>query len=115
MRILMADDEPHIRDILVRMLGALGHRVEAASDGWELLRRAGENRPDLVLSDIDMPGCDGIRAGKLLNRARPGLPLLLMTGDPESARAARRAGFAPVLLKPFSMRELAEALALAAF
>lgn len=113
MRVLVADDEPEVRAVLARMLGALGHRADLAPDGWELLRLAGASEPDLVLSDVDMPGCDGIRAGKLLRRARPALPLLLMTGDPESARAARLAGFGPVLLKPFSLSELAAALALA--
>ncbi|MDE2143018.1 MAG: response regulator [Elusimicrobia bacterium] len=111
MRVLFAEDDPQLRTMLGRMLGALGHQAEGVRDGRELLRLAGSGGPDLVLSDIDMPGCDGILAGKILKRDRPGLAFLLMTGDPRSADAARAAGFHRILSKPFSMEELAAALA----
>ncbi|MBI3564663.1 MAG: response regulator [Elusimicrobia bacterium] len=110
MRVLLADDEPDLRSMMERMFDRLGHRVESVGDGLELVRRARIDEVDLVVSDIDMPGCDGIRAGKILRAARPGLRLVLMTGDPESARAARAQGFPVVLLKPFSLDELTAVL-----
>jgi CheY-like chemotaxis protein len=106
MRILLAEDEPQLRLLLIRMLSILGHRVEAVADGGELLLRAAAAEPDAVLSDIGLPGCDGIKAGLRLRKALPRLPLVLMTGDPRRAGQARRAGFATVLLKPFALEEL---------
>lgn len=110
MRVLLADDEPDLRSVMERMIGRMGHQVESVGDGLELVRRAGAGEADVVVSDIDMPCCDGIRAGKILRAVRPGLRLVLMTGDPESARAARAQGFPVVLLKPFSLDELAAVL-----
>lgn len=106
MRILVADDDASIRRFVARALEALGHTVETASDGTELIRLAGGVKPDLILSDINMPGCDGIAACCWLRRALPETRLLLMTGDPDSAIAAERAGFLLVLRKPFELERL---------
>lgn len=106
MRILLAEDDASFRGVLTRALAASGHTVEAAEDGVELLRLAGAFKPGLVLSDIDMPWCDGITACRLLRAALPETGFLLMTGDPDSAAAAERAGFAHVLLKPFELEQL---------
>lgn len=110
MRVLVAEDEPDVRGVLLRLLRSLGHAPEGVADGGELLLRAASSAPDVVLSDIDLPVCSGLRAGLRLREELPGLPLVLMTGDPERAEEARRAGFARVLLKPFAVDELSSAL-----
>ena len=92
------------------MLESIGHSVEVAVDGLDLMRLALLRLPDAVLSDIDMPRCDGLRACSLLRASRPGLRIILMTGDPSSAARAKAAGFPTVLRKPFSLAELEDAL-----
>lgn len=110
MRILVADDDAGIRRFAARALEALGHTVEEVSDGAELIRQAGAVKPDLILSDINMPRCDGISAFCWLRKALPETRLLLMTGNPDSAFAAERAGFLLVLRKPFELEQLRDML-----
>ena len=106
MRVFLAEDDPQLRSLLLRSLKSMGHNVEAAGDGEDLLRRAAAFATDVVLSDIDLPLCDGIKAGLQMRRELPGVPFILMTGDPERADKARRSGFQVVLLKPFLPQEL---------
>lgn len=58
--ILVVEDEPHLREILCFQLETAGFRVAAAHDGNDALRVAMQSRPDLVLTDLMMPGCDGL-------------------------------------------------------
>lgn len=106
MLILVADDDAEVRRFAARVLAALGHTVEAAADGAELLRLAGLIKPDMILSDINMPRCDGISACCWLRKALPETRFFLMTGDPDSAFAAERAGFFNILRKPFELDQL---------
>lgn len=106
MRILVADDDAEIRRFVTRALGVMGHTVEAVADGIELLRLADAVKPDMILSDINMPRCDGVTACRRLRTTLPGTRLLLMTGNPEEAFAAERAGFLRVLRKPFDLERL---------
>jgi CheY-like chemotaxis protein len=110
MRILLADDDAEIRRFVARALEALGHTVETVADGAELLRLAGAVKPDLILSDINMPRCDGIAACSWLRKALPKTRFLLMTGNPDSGFAAERAGFLFVLRKPFDLERLRDML-----
>lgn len=110
MRVLAAEDDSAFRRFLPRMIESIGHSAEVAGDGLELVRMALQREPDVVLSDIDMPRCDGVRACSLLRAAWPGLRIILMTGDPSSAARARAAGFPVVLHKPFTLKELEDAL-----
>ncbi|MBI2386929.1 MAG: response regulator [Elusimicrobia bacterium] len=112
MRILVADDDPSILRFVTRALEALGHTVESVSDGTELIRLAGAVKPDLILSDINMPQCDGITACCWLRKALPETRLFLMTGNSDSAFAAGRAGFHLVLRKPFELERLRDMLSL---
>ena len=67
-RILCVEDEPSIRDFYARLLHALGHLADTASDGFEGLERIQTEEYDVVLSDVYMPGLDGVQ---MLSRARP--------------------------------------------
>src|SRR3954469_4996448 len=91
--ILIVDDEPDCRRPLCALLRHEGYTIVEARDGLEGLQRLAEQRVDLVLLDMLMPGCDGV---SMLQRVRRNpewakLPVFLVTGehDPERLRLAR--------------------------
>ena len=80
--ILIADDEPALRALVAEVLGHLGYRVLAAATGDEAWRIVREQRPDLVLLDIKMPGLSGIEVCRQM-RAQPPtrrIPVIMVTG-----------------------------------
>jgi two-component system CheB/CheR fusion protein len=79
MRVLVADDDPGICQTLKEILEAEGCSVETACDGAEALDKAGQQRFDVVLSDVVMPQMDGHELFMALKESQPGLPVLLMT------------------------------------
>jgi PAS domain S-box-containing protein len=109
-RILIADDNADMRDYVKRLLGGRW-TVEAVPDGRQALARALAHPPDLVLSDVMMPGLDGFGLLQAL-RAEPrtrGIPIILLSARAgEEARVeGLEAGADDYLVKPFSARELA--------
>ena len=64
MHILVADDEPHIRELVRLYLAKEGHNIELASDGPEALEKAIRLKPDLVVLDLMMPKLDGFEVTK---------------------------------------------------
>ncbi|MGV3533992.1 MAG: response regulator [Chthoniobacteraceae bacterium] len=79
-RILIADDEPLIVKILANALRAKGHEVATANDGTEALETARISKPDLVISDVNMPGLDGFELARALHNERPETKCILMSG-----------------------------------
>ena len=69
-RVLLIDDDPSLLDALCMGFEDAGHEVICARDGAEGLRRIGEARPDLVVSDVNMPGVDGFTLCRRLRAAR---------------------------------------------
>ena len=100
LKIAIADDEPAIRALLAAWLTKLGHLVVAVADGAELVDVCRTGVYDLAISDVQMPGLDGVTAADVLRREW-GVPVILMSGDwsPDRVRAARAVG-AIVLRKP---------------
>lgn len=78
--ILIIDDTDMVRDLLQRSLERVGHDVRAAKDGLEELRVFNEFPPDVVITDILMPDCDGIEVIQALRKQRPGLKILAISG-----------------------------------
>ena len=79
MRIAVAEDEPDVRDYFRRILPQLGHEcVGVASDGQELVQLCRDKLPDLVITDLRMPGMDGDQAMKLVCAERP-TPCIFVT------------------------------------
>lgn len=79
MRIAVAEDEPDVRDYFRRILPQLGHEcVGVAADGQELVQLCRDQRPDLVITDLRMPGMDGDQAMKLVCAERP-TPCIFVT------------------------------------
>jgi nitrogen regulation protein NR(I) len=112
-KILIIEDEPGIAMTLRRVLTDEGHTVTVEPRGDKGLDRARAESFDLVLSDIKLPGLDGIALVRELHLAKPRLPIILMTahGTTETAIQATQSGAFDYLLKPFEMPlmlELAE-------
>ena len=107
-RVLVADDDPAARDALAALLRAEGFEVTVADDGSQALARVQEEAPDVLVTDLQMPGLDGI---ELLSRTRelqPDLIVVLVTGfaDVESAVLAMQRGAEQYLTKPPQIEEL---------
>ncbi len=101
-KILVADDEPTIRELMQLVLERDGHTVKTANDGEQALKMLQEERFDFLLSDIQMPRMDGI---ELLRRAKalhPDLTAILITGfgTIETAVEAMKSGASDFLTKP---------------
>ena len=111
-RIVVADDEPELGELIVMLLERLGHDVELARSGAAALEACATDTPDLVLLDVGMPGeVDGLEATRRLRR-RPEtrrVPVLLLTahGSEADVAAGFEAGASDYLVKPFGARELA--------
>ena len=107
-RVLVVDDEPDMLENFTRILRRAGHRCLTASDAQRGLALVESERPDLLLTDLKMPGMDGM---ELLRRAReldPALPVIVITAFAtiESAVAAIKEGAFDYLPKNFSVEEL---------
>ena len=114
-RILLAEDDDSMRDFLAKALKRAGHEVEAVADGEEGLDALGDRagRYDLLLTDIVMPGVDGIELARRAAEIDPGLKIMFITGF---AAVALKAGSrapkeAKVLSKPFHLRDLVDEVA----
>jgi CheY-like chemotaxis protein len=84
-KILVVDDEPEIREILVRFLSVQGYVVIAAAEGSEALALAEGDDFTLALVDVCMPGMSGIELLAKLKRLDPGISVILMTAYPSCA------------------------------
>jgi DNA-binding NtrC family response regulator len=108
-RILIVDDEANARNALAEILREEDYQVETAADGFKALARAETFHPDLVLTDLKMPGMDGVELlGKLKDAREFDLEVIVMTafGAVETAVKAMRAGAVDYLTKPLNTDEL---------
>jgi PAS domain S-box-containing protein len=113
-RVLLAEDEGFLRDTWSSMLRASGCQVEAVVDGTALLEALSAGAVcDVIMTDLVMPGVSGARLVQLVQLARPGCPLLLVTGHSADDVSDAITGVSPtrVLRKPMSYAELMAALA----
>ncbi|MDD9943006.1 MAG: EAL domain-containing protein [Myxococcales bacterium] len=103
-RVLVVDDMPAVVRAFQRILQACGYQVEAVSDGAEAVECVRSNRYDAVLSDISMPGTDGLELLKVIREQDMEVPVILVTGDPsvETAIPAVEYGALSYLVKPVS-------------
>lgn len=108
MKILLAEDEKILRVSLEKTLVNSGHRVVSCNDGTSAQEVLEEDVFDLVLTDLKMPGADGLEILRLVKDLTPGTSVILMTahGTVESAVEALKLGAHDYLTKPFSQDEL---------
>jgi len=115
MRVLIAEDETIIRLDLKQILARAGLEVCAeARDGEEAVALASEQKPDLAILDVKMPGLDGIEAARKILDERP-IPIVMLTayGQDELVSRAVEAGVFGYLVKPFRETDLLPAIATA--
>jgi two-component system cell cycle sensor histidine kinase/response regulator CckA len=109
-RILLADDDAGTRDLVSRALTADGHEVAIATDGLDALEQL-KRAPaacDLLISDIEMPGLDGVGLLKAARAIAPGLRARLISGFEGSQIRADEVGGAAVrcIAKPFTLEKI---------
>jgi len=107
-RILIVDDKKDIRDTMRAFLELQGFEVFEAADGVEASERVREEPFDVVITDMRMPGPDGLEVLRLVKSVRPKTVVLILTGhpSPESESAAMKLGCDGFLSKPFRLDQL---------
>jgi DNA-binding NtrC family response regulator len=107
-KILIIDDDRQMRRLLIRILQGAGHTVREAENGRGGIEAFRSERPELVISDIVMPGMEGIETIRMLCRDGPEVPIIAISGgsDPIYLRAATALGATASLEKPFAADEL---------
>jgi two-component system response regulator ResD len=105
--VLVVDDEPTITEVVARYLQRAGYETRVAADGLEALRVAREERPDLVVLDLMLPGMDGLEVMRRL-REDDGISVILLTakGEATDRVIGLRLGADDYVVKPFSPAEL---------
>lgn len=92
-KILVVDDDPDMRLAIASVLSSRSYQVIEACDGYEALRRLKEEKPDLMLLDLLMPGMDGFAVVKELRNSQkaeyPGVPVLVISSIREEASHRR--------------------------
>lgn len=107
--ILLADDDASTVDLVRRALEGDGHTVTTAEDGNEALEAIkGASPPDLLVSDIHMPGLDGLALAELAVTVKPSLRILLMSGFSSELERAKsiNATRLDILTKPFTLEQI---------
>ena len=106
--VLVADDDPSILEILKLGFRTKGYEVITASDGKSAIQAIEQNRPDLLVLDIEMPHLTGIEVLRHLRKDWPTLPVVIMTahGTISLAVEAMKEGATEFITKPFEMEQL---------
>lgn len=118
-KVLVVDDEAHIRELLRFVLEEDGHQVEGAANGVVALNLNKEVRADVIITDILMPGMDGLDLIHELRQEFPEARVIAVSGalnadQEEDLFQASRMGAVRVFSKPFDLLEIAETVAILA-
>lgn len=110
-RILIAEDDQSVQSFVNHALSLRGHEIYTADDGLRALERLESDEFDLLITDIVMPGLDGIGLALKVARDYPSLPVLLMTGYSAERQRAYDLDelVCKVLTKPFTLKEICQA------
>ena len=108
-KILVVDDNSVVRDVVSRMLSLLGHEVSSADSGEKGLSIFLGNLFDIVLSDYEMPGMDGVALACSVKKSAPRTQVVIMTGAGSEAVFSRKStAVDQVISKPFTLAEIDE-------
>lgn len=107
-RILVVDDEPELRSILREALEIAGHEVTVAADGFSAIRAQRQQPADLIITDIFMPGKEGIETIMEIRKDFPNVKIIVMSGGGrykhfEYLQAAEQLGATRSISKPFDL------------
>lgn len=109
--ILLIEDDPGVRSLVSRVLTRAGHDVQVATDGREGIRALDAKVPDVIITDINMPGMDGIELITTFRQKRLQVPVIAISGGGLIAKDillsnASALGAFEVVSKPFGMGQL---------
>jgi two-component system response regulator GlrR len=113
--ILLVDDDPDLLKLISLRLISTGYRIRTADSGETALAAIAVARPSIVISDLRMPGIDGMQLFEAIHRQHPGLPVIILTAHgtiPDAVNATERGVFG-FLTKPFDSQELLQKVAAA--
>ena len=115
MQVLVVDDQSEVRSAVARLLSRLGYGVQEAGSGPDAMRMVRQTAFDAVLTDLHMPDMNGLELIVALQAARPGMPIVAMSGDvgvqAGTLEDARLLGAVMTLAKPFTGQELGVVMA----
>lgn len=108
LQVLIVDDDDSLRKVLTDIVAAAGHRVHSSSDGGEAVKLIRRQPFDLVITDLMMPGADGIEVLRAARRNQPEALVIIITGHAslQTAIEAVREGAYDYIRKPFKLEEI---------
>jgi CheY-like chemotaxis protein len=113
-RIVVIDDSKLMRNLLRHILEEAGHQVETWEEvaATEAQGRIAQADPDLLLTDYQMPGCNGLTLARMARKAKPDLPVVVLTSthDPVIMEALKNQAVSRILHKPLQEGELVAAV-----
>jgi two-component system cell cycle response regulator CpdR len=111
-KILVAEDNPAVREFIVRSLSSVGYTVTAAIDGQQALDMLAQEKFDVLVTDIVMPNVDGIALAMKAVRLFPNLRIVMISGYAQERLRAHNldALVHKIIAKPFSLEEICEAV-----
>ncbi len=111
MLILVAEDDDDFRELIASILKSDDCMVDLVPDGLEAIRAVAGSKYDLVMTDFDMPGLDGIALSRSIHDLQPSTPVVMVTGKPldsDQKAEIHAAGITKVIRKPFKTSEILE-------
>jgi DNA-binding NtrC family response regulator len=107
-RVLVVDDDSDARELISMVLVQAGYDVQDAADGFSALAKVSKYRPDLVLTDLRMPGMHGIDLLQRIRRVHGDVPVIIATGQEtwDLCTAAEAYGAVTCMVKPINLDEL---------
>ena len=111
-KVLVIEDCYEIRMMMRSFLIRKGHKIIDAKDGETAFEQIKKERPDIIVTDMKMPGKDGLDIIRELQRNSMDIPIIIATGydEPFSREEAEELGISKILIKPVSDKELIEAV-----
>jgi DNA-binding response OmpR family regulator len=106
--ILLADDDPDLRETIVANLVEAGYAVVTAADGYDAVRALSENWVNLLITDVTMPGIDGFELARQAKVMRPSIRVIYLSGYSVAAGKSGGPSYGPILQKPMRMHDLLE-------
>ena len=113
-KVLIVDDEPEVRQLLLEFLAGRGYDVRVAESGSAALVALGADHPDLVLLDVTMPDMDGVETLRRIVALQPSMPVIMVTANADIATTSKLLAMGAVdyIPKPFDLDYLDQAVSI---